>query len=97
MNIPIFIFIPSIILILLFIFIIWNLYNKVSKYESVLKLYTSYILEFSKAIKFTDERLREIDQRGSFEADDEVGFFFEQVKHLQEVLNNFKEENLWKD
>ena len=42
----------------------------------------------SDRLTITDERLKEIDQRGSFEADDEVGFFFEEVKQLQELLKD---------
>ena len=34
--------------------------------------------------------MKEIDAKGSFESDDEVGFFFEQMKILQQQLNDFK-------
>jgi hypothetical protein len=44
----------------------------------------------STTIDFSDKKLKEIDAKGSFESDDEVGYFFKQVKFLQEQLNNFK-------
>jgi hypothetical protein len=44
----------------------------------------------STTIDFSDKKLKEIDSKGSFESDDEVGYFFKQVKFLQEQLNNFK-------
>lgn len=37
--------------------------------------------------------LKAIDKRGSFESDDEVGFFFKQLKTIIRRLNNFFENN----
>jgi hypothetical protein len=37
----------------------------------------------------TIEQLSVIDQRGSFEADDEVGFAFKEIKKLNEELLQF--------
>jgi hypothetical protein len=44
----------------------------------------------SKVIEVADARLKKIDHRGTFQSDDEVGFFFDQIKNLQEILNEFK-------
>ena len=41
-------------------------------------------------LEASDEKLKKIDQKESFKSDDEVGFFFEQVKKIQEILNEFK-------
>ncbi len=35
-------------------------------------------------------KLKEIDQKGAFYADDEIGWFFEEVKKIQEALNEFR-------
>jgi cell division protein FtsB len=37
--------------------------------------------------------LKAIDKRGSFESDDEVGFFFKQLKSIIERINNFFDTN----
>ena len=37
-----------------------------------------------------DRKLNELDVRGTFESDDEIGFFFQGVKRLQGILNEFK-------
>ena len=37
----------------------------------------------------TQIKLKEIDLRGAFESDDEVGFFFKELKAIQEDINNF--------
>jgi hypothetical protein len=34
--------------------------------------------------------MKEVDARGSFSSDDEVGFFFQQIKGLQDILNEFQ-------
>jgi hypothetical protein len=54
----------------------------------------TYLNKISDYIEITDKRLKEIDQKGSFESDDEVGFFFKQLKNIQSVLNSFNVKNL---
>ena len=39
-------------------------------------------------------KLKEVDTRESFKSDDEVGFFFESIKQIQSVLNQFNIKNL---
>ena len=50
------------------------------------------MLEFDKIIKFSAQKMKIVDDSGHFESDDEIGFFFEQVKQLQQLLNNLFEE-----
>ena len=47
------------------------------------------IIRFEEIVNNTNQKLKEIDYRGSFESDDEVGFFFKELKTLQEDLNKF--------
>jgi hypothetical protein len=49
--------------------------------------------QLSKIIEHSSERLKKIDNKGTFESDDEIGWFFEQIKVIQERLNNFKLNN----
>ena len=37
----------------------------------------------------SDEKLRELDIRGVFEADDEVGTFFKNLKEIQTIISEF--------
>jgi hypothetical protein len=67
-----------------------NLLKKNEKCEDVIKSYESYMVNLSNTIEFSDKKLKEIDSKGTFEGDDEVGFFFKQLLYLQEQLNNFK-------
>ncbi len=82
-----------IILLLLVVtlcYVSYNLLKKNEAYEDIIKLYENHITNVSNTIKFSDEKLKEIDTKGSFEGDDEVGFFFKTLKFLQDELNNFK-------
>ena len=67
-----------------------NLLKKNEKCEDVIKSYENYMTNLSNTIEFSDKKLKEIDSKGTFEGDDEVGFFFKQLLYLQEQLNNFK-------
>ena len=48
-----------------------------------------FIVKQSEAIEACDKRLKEIDNKGIFYADDEIGFFFQEVQKIQEALNEF--------
>ena len=71
----------------------FNLLKKNEKQEDILASYLQYMDQLSKIIEHSDERLKKIDAKGTFKSDDEVGWFFEQIKVIQERLNNFKIEN----
>tara|TARA_Y100000389_G_scaffold168730_1_gene174554 strand:+ start:316 stop:564 length:249 start_codon:yes stop_codon:yes gene_type:complete len=49
-----------------------------------------FITKQSDAIDYCDKRLKQIDDRGSFVADDEVGWFFTELRKIQEALNEFR-------
>ena len=68
----------------------YNLLRKNEKQEDVLAAYLLYMDNLSKIIEISDERLKKIDSKGTFQSDDEIGWFFEQIKVIQERLNNFK-------
>ena len=49
-----------------------------------------FISKQSDAIDYCDKRLKQIDDRGSFIVDDEVGWFFTELRKIQEALNEFR-------
>jgi Tfp pilus assembly protein PilV len=71
-------------------FTTYNLLRKNEKQEDVLAAYLLYMDNLSKIIEHSSDRLKKIDSKGTFESDDEIGWFFEQIKVIQERLNNFK-------
>ena len=70
-------------------FIIRNLLKQTEKLEDILKGYEDFIEKQSEAIIAIDARLKEIDDKGIFHSDDEIGWFFKEIKKLQEALNEF--------
>ena len=70
-------------------FTTFNLLRKNEKQEDILAGYMTYLNKISDYIENTDKRLKEIDQKETFKSDDEIGFFFEQLKNIQSVLNSF--------
>ena len=64
------------------IFIIRNLIIRNEKLED-------FISKQSEAINMCDQRLKEIDDKGIFYSDDQIGWFFKEVQKIQEALNEF--------
>ena len=56
-----------------------------------LNQYESLIVEFQRIIEFAAIKMKQVDAKGHYEADDETGFFFQQLKELQELLNGIFE------
>ena len=53
--------------------------------------YENIILNINNTIESIKLQLKVIDDKGTFESDDEVGFFFEEVKQLGKDLDNLFE------
>ena len=53
--------------------------------------YEGLIMEFQNIIDFATTKMKQVDTRGHYEADDETGFFFQQLKDIQELLNGIFE------
>ena len=53
--------------------------------------YENLIIEFQQIIQFSTEKMKQVDANGHYESDDETGFFFQQLKELQELLNGIFE------
>ena len=72
----------------------FNLLRKNERQEDILAGYMTYLNKISDYIEVTDKRLNELDAKETFKSDDEIGFFFEQIKNIQSVLNSFNVKNL---
>ena len=53
--------------------------------------YENIILKVNNTIELITRQLKIIDDKGHFEADDEVGFFFEEMKQLGQELEQLFE------
>ena len=71
------------------VYIIRNLMVKVEKYEDVTVEQTQYLQNISNIIGESNKHLQNLDEKGVFQSDDEVGEFFNQMKAVQEQLNDY--------
>ena len=53
--------------------------------------YEGLIIEIQKIIEFATTKMKQVDAKGHYESDDETGFFFQQLKEVQELLNGIFE------
>ena len=67
-----------------------NLLKKQETAEDMMVSYLDYLDQISRVIEFQDVKMNQIDAKGTFKSDDEIGFFFEQIKSIQKILNEFK-------
>ena len=77
--------IVTIVLIILTTIMSFALYNLLKKNENL----EDFITKQSDAINACGQRLKNIDTRGTFSSDDEIGWFFEEIKKIQDALNEF--------
>ena len=75
----------SILINIFLITITYYALNKINQYEN-------YILQFSQIINFATEKMKQVDSSGHYESDDETGFFFEQMKQIQVLMNDLFEQ-----
>lgn len=70
-------------------YVIYNLYQKNVKLEQIVEDQQKVMQSIEMVILDSDRALKEVDKLGAFKSDDEIGFFFQTVKHIQEVLNQY--------
>ena len=63
-------------------FALINLLKKNEKLED-------FISKQSDAVNACDTRLKQIDSKGIFYSDDEIGWFFKEIQKIQDALNEF--------
>jgi hypothetical protein len=70
----------------------FNLIERVEELEDLINVYELRDEETKEALNSMLEQMREIDLKGSFESDDEVGSVFTQLKTIIEIYNNIEQD-----
>ena len=78
-------FISMVLLFIALCYVIWNLNTKQEMLED-------WIEDFIQSVEKVNFDLKQIDYRGSFEADDETGIIFGEIKNIIKQLDNFRGE-----
>ena len=81
------------LLVVILGFTTFNLLRKQEKLEDIIVNQDNYIRNFDEQIGYAERRLNEIDLKGTFKGDDEIGWFFSQIKVIQESISKFKTNN----
>ena len=87
----IFAWILIVVLIILCVFLSYLIYllaEQIEEYEENVEFFKEWYDKFITIIADADNRLQEVDTRGSFSSDDEVGFAYKTIK---ECINNLTE------
>ena len=66
-----------------------NLIHTFKFYYTEVESLEDFISKQSEAINACDQRLKQLDNKNVFYADDQIGFFFKEVQKIQEALNEF--------
>lgn len=69
------------------IYVIFNLLRKLEKLEDLLSIHEEAVTGIGKVLVESTEYLKELDEKGHFRADDELGEFFSAMKDSQDIVN----------
>lgn len=68
----------------------FNLLRKNEKAEDIIVSQSEILEQISKQIDESQKQLEKIDAQGTFKSDDEIGWFFNEIKIIQNKLSQFK-------
>ena len=71
-------------------FVAYNNFKKLERQEDIIRRQQQQLQDIYAVIAESDRLIVEIDKRGTFSSDDEIGFFFQTVKGIQQTLNEFR-------
>ena len=71
-------------------YVIWNLNNKLTKAEDIIDEQIDYLRKVSLTIQESNLYVNQLDEKGHFRADDEIGTFFDFMKEIQDLINSFR-------
>lgn len=71
-------------------FTTYNLLKKNEAAEDIIVSYLKFFENQTSTIIQIERKLDEIDSRGIFQSDDEIGWFWNELKKLKDNLSNFK-------
>ena len=67
-----------------------NVLKKLEKCEDIILSQDEYIRKIQEAITFSENKIKEIDEKGIFKSDDEIGWFFNNIKQIQDFISDYK-------
>ena len=71
-------------------YVVFNLNRKVIKQESIIEFQVGYLRNVAYLINESKIYVEQLDEKGAFRSDDEVGVFFNFMKEIQETINAYR-------
>ena len=68
----------------------FNLLRKNERADDIIISQQKFINKVDEQVTFSEKRLEQIDVKGTFKSDDEIGWFFNEIKVLQKGLSQFR-------
>tara|TARA_Y100000004_G_C8880420_1_gene397346 strand:+ start:276 stop:563 length:288 start_codon:yes stop_codon:yes gene_type:complete len=80
-------------LTLFIIFLLISIVSSITLFYALKRInqYETFILQFERIIKLSTEKMKKVDASGHYESDDETQFFFDELKAIQNLLDNIFE------
>ena len=78
------------LLVAIFGYATFNLLRKNEEAEDIIFSQQEFINKVDEQVTFSEKRLDQIDVKGTFKSDDEIGWFFNEIKVLQTGLSQFR-------
>lgn len=79
-----------VVLVLVFGYTTWNLHRKVTKQEDIIEYQVGYLRKVAYLISESKIYVEQLDEKGTFRSDDEVGVFFNFMKEIQDTINAYR-------
>lgn len=76
-------------IILVLLVLLFNLFKKYEKLEEIIENQANFIADLKSELELINLKIEEIDNKGTFKSDDEIGWFFTQFKSLVDRLKVF--------
>ena len=70
-------------------YVIWNLLRKNEKLEDMNVVQDNYISNISTIMTESNKKIKEIDSKQIFQSDEEIGWFFQGIKEIQDLINEY--------
>ena len=78
------------VIILGLVYVVFNLNRKVIKQEGVIEYQVAYLRNVAYIISESKIYVEQLDEKGAFRSDDEVGVFFNFMKEIQDTINAYR-------
>ena len=79
-----------VICLLILGYAVYNLNSKVIKQEGIIEYQVGYLRNVAYLISESKIYVEQLDEKGTFRSDDEVGVFFNFMKEIQETINEYR-------